>query len=100
MIISGWKVSGISEDIKIGFSKLLLLDLFKDISIGQENQSSPGKKNPNVNDRGLDNDYEEEFEWEEERNAFGVFNKKVKSPFKKIKISKMNSLSFLIVRES
>ena len=81
MIISGWKVSGISEDIKIGFSKLLLLDLFKDISMGQENvdflinQSSPGKKNPNVNDRGLDNDYEEEFEWEEERNAFGVFNK-------------------------
>ena len=49
--------------------------------MGQENvdflinQSSPGKKNPNVNGCGLDNDYEEEFEWEEERNAFGVFNK-------------------------
>lgn len=74
-IISGWEVPGISEAIKIGLSQLPSLDLFSDISIGEENidfvvnQSFPGKEDPNVNACELDDDIEES-EWEDEKKYF------------------------------
>ena len=36
-------------------------------------KSLPGRENPNVNYRELNGD-DEESEWEDERNAFDVFN--------------------------
>ena len=72
-------MDGISETIKIGLSKLLLLDPFKDIPMGEENvnfvtnQSLSGKEDPNFNDHELDDD-DSKPEWENERSAFDVFN--------------------------
>ena len=71
-------MDGISETIKIGLSKLPLLNPFKDIPVGEENvnfvtnQSFSGKKDSNFNDHELDNDRKSE--WENERSAFDVFN--------------------------
>ena len=72
-------MDGISETIKIGLSKLPLLDPFKDIPMREENvnfvtnQSVSGKEDPNFNDHELDYD-DRKSEWENEKSTFNVFN--------------------------
>ena len=72
-------MDGISETIRIGLSKLPLLNPFKDILMGEENvkfvtnQSLSGKEDSNFNDHELDND-DRKSEWENERSTFNVFN--------------------------
>ena len=73
-------MDGISKAIKIGLSKLLSLDPFKDISVSEENvnfvtnQCLSGKEVPHVNNYELDDNYDRKSEWENERSAFDVFN--------------------------
>ena len=57
-------MDGISKAIKIGLSKLLSLDPFKDISVSEEkvnfitNQCLSGKEVPHVNNYELDDNYD------------------------------------------
>lgn len=59
VIFNGREVSGISKSIKINLFELPSLDLFKGMSMGQENfdfvinQSFPGKEDLNVSNRKL-----------------------------------------------
>ena len=72
-------MDGISETIKIGLSKLPLLNPFKDIPMGEENvnfvtnQSLSGKEGSNFNNHELHND-DRKSEWENDKSAFDVFN--------------------------
>ena len=76
----GWEVSGINDAIKIGLSKLPTLDPFKHIIDIEEHvdfalhgsggvSTYPGEENLNVNNRESD----EQWEGDEERNAFDIF---------------------------
>ena len=57
-------MDGISKAIQIGLSKLLSLDPFKDILVGEENvnfvtnQCLSGKEVPHVNNYELDDNYD------------------------------------------